>query len=246
MGCENSLVIKNQGRTVAAMKLNTTVALTIVLLVLMLGAGFVSGMWGFALGHEALKGVSQPEGRPSAKTKTQKDAPPGTQELVFFKETDIIKNVRVKIQNYQKRSKSDKKDSDSNNRTKILSNIEASPFPNVEAGFPIVDKDGGVTLEIRSVKRQDTSLLLNVTLKNEGSQPVKFLYSFLDITDNRGRPLSASTEGLPGELPPNGETFTGTVSIPTAVLEDTNQLSLTLTDYPDQQLRLQTTGIPVR
>lgn len=230
------------------MKLNTTVALTIVLLVLMLGAGLVSGMWGFALGHEALKGVSQPEARPSAKTKPQKEAPPGTQQIVFFKETDIIRSVRVKIQNFQKRSKADKTDDNNDNRTKMLSNSESipSPSPATEVGFPIVDRDGGVTLEVRSVKRQDTSLLLDVRLKNEGSQSVKFLYSFLDVTDNRGRPLNASTEGLPGELPPNGETFTGVVSIPTAVLEDTDQLSLTLTDYPDQQLRLQATGIPVR
>ncbi|NEO18623.1 hypothetical protein [Moorena sp. SIO4A5] len=43
------------------MKFNTTVALTIVLLTMMLGAGVVSAFWGFSLGHEALKGVTQPD-----------------------------------------------------------------------------------------------------------------------------------------------------------------------------------------
>lgn len=226
------------------MKLNTTVALTLVLLVLMLGAGFVSGMWGFALGHEALKGVNPPDTRPSAKAKNYKDTPAGTKPLIFLKEADIIKSVRVRIQTYQKRGKVDNNDKET--RTKTISNVESTPSPAAEAGFPIVSSDRGVTLEIRSVRRQDTSLLLDVSLKNEGSEAVKFLYSFLDVSDNQGRPLSASAEGLPGDLPPNGESFTGTVSVPTSVLEDAKQLSLTLTDYPDQQLRLQATGIPVR
>jgi hypothetical protein len=35
------------------------------------------------------------------------------------------------------------------------------------------------------------------------------------------------------------------VSIPSALLEDAKQLSLTLTDYPDQKLQLKMSGIPV-
>jgi hypothetical protein len=57
--------------------------------------------------------------------------------------------------------------------------------------------------------------------------------------------LSAITEGLPGEVPANGEEFTGTVSIPTALLEDAKSLSLTLTDYPDQKLQLKMSEIPI-
>lgn len=227
------------------MKLNTTVALTLVLLVLMLGAGFVSGMWGFALGHEALKGVSQPDARPTTKARNLKDTQPGAQALVMLKEADIIKSVKVMMQSKSKQRQSEKKDN-SDKRTKLLSAVEPTQSDAAQAGFPIVSKDKGVTLEIRSVHQQQGSLLLDVSLKNESSQTVKFLYSFLDVTDNRGRPLSASAEGLPGELPPNGEAFAGTVSIPTTVLEGADRLSLTLTDYPDQQLRLQTSGIPVR
>jgi hypothetical protein len=82
-------------------------------------------------------------------------------------------------------------------------------------------------------------------MKNDGSNPVRFLYSFLNVTDDQGRALSAITEGLPGELPANSQEFTGTVSIPTALLEDAKKLSLTLTDYPDQKLQLKMAEIPV-
>ena len=229
------------------MKLNSTVALTLILLVLMVGAGFVSGMWGFALGHEALKGVNQPDTRPTAKTKNNKETPPGTQQLVFLKEADIIKSVKVKIQLTNKRqSKPQRQDDESNNRTNTLSDEDSAPPVATKTEFPIISQDKGVTLEILSVRQQQGSLLLDVRLKNDSSQPVKFLYSFLDVTDSQGRPLSASAEGLPGELPPNGQSFSGTVSIPTSVLDGADKLSLTLTDYPDQQLKLQTTDIPVR
>lgn len=228
------------------MKLNSTVALTLVLLVLMLGAGFVSGMWGFALGYEALKGVNQPDTRTTNKGKINQDKAPGTQKLVFFKEADILKNVRLrKQQSNQKDPQAQKSDEDSDNGTKSLAQTESS-LPGINAAFPIISQDKAVTLAIRSVRQQPGSLMLDVSLKNEGSQTIKFLYSFLDVTDNRGRPLSASAEGLPGELPPNGQTFSGTVSIPATVLDGTDKVSLTLTDYPDQQLKLQTAGIPVR
>ncbi|NJL23691.1 MAG: hypothetical protein HC895_27475, partial [Leptolyngbyaceae cyanobacterium SM1_3_5] len=46
------------------MKVNSTLALTLVLLTAMVGAGVVSAAWGYAVGGEALKGVTQPNGRP--------------------------------------------------------------------------------------------------------------------------------------------------------------------------------------
>ncbi|NES63977.1 MAG: hypothetical protein F6K24_01215 [Okeania sp. SIO2D1] len=38
------------------MKLNSTVALTLILLAMMSGAGAVSSLYGYTLGHSALKG----------------------------------------------------------------------------------------------------------------------------------------------------------------------------------------------
>lgn len=225
-------------------KLNPTAVLTITLLALMFGGGFLSGIWGFALGREALKGVSQPDARPTAK-KNQKESQLTSTPLLLLKEAEIIKSVKTRIQEKGKQAKPEKKEADSNANEKLVAKAEAAQKPPTQPGFPITTQDKGVILEIRSTRQQEGFLLLDVSLKNESSQPVQFVYTFLDITDNWGRPLSANTEGLPGELPANSQAFTGTVNIPNSILENAEQLSLTLTDYPDQKIRLQAAGIPI-
>ena len=240
------------------MKFNSTVALTLILLAMMLGAGFVSAMWGFTLGHEALKGVTQPDVRPTKKLADNKQATPGKEGVAILREEDILVNVNEYIKNKGKESKtdkSDKKDAQANNSSQSQATPKPSPqasstpvsFTNTNSDLklPVKSQDRGVTLEVRSANQQGGSLLLNVSLKNNGANAVRFLYSFLNVTDDQGRALSAITEGLPGELPPNGEEFAGTVSIPTALLEDAKKLSLTLTDYPDQKLQLKMSEIPV-
>jgi hypothetical protein len=225
-------------------RLNPTAVVTITLLALMLVGGLLSGIWGFALGREALKGVTQPDARPTVK-KNQKDSQLNPKPLVFLKEADIIRTVRIRIQEKGTQATPEKKEADSNTNEKLIAKAEAAQKPPSQPGFPISAKDKGVVLEIRSTRQQEGFLLLDVSLKNESSQPVQFVYTFLDITDNWGRPLSANTEGLPGELPANSEAFTGTVNIPNSVLENAEQLSLTLTDYPEQKIRLQAAGIPI-
>jgi len=237
------------------MKFNSTVALTLILLAMMLGAGFVSAMWGFTLGHEALKGVTQPDVRPTKKLADNKQATPGKEGVAILREEDILVNVNEYINNKGKESKTDKKDAQANNSSQSQATPKPSPqasstpvsFTNTNSDLklPVKSQDRGVTLEVRSANQQGGSLLLNVSLKNNGANAVRFLYSFLNVTDDQGRALSAITEGLPGELPPNGEEFSGTVSIPTALLEDAKKLSLTLTDYPDQKLQLKMSEIPV-
>jgi hypothetical protein len=257
------------------MKLNSTVALTLILLAMMLGAGFVSAMWGFTIGHEALKGVTQPDVRPTKKLADSQQTSSGKEGVSILREENILKNVEEYIKNKGKEtkgnnnnkvSKKDNKDAQSENKDQLAKNdnqpgtdqqqasAEPSPFA-TQASFtsdtssnvnlPLKSENRGVTLEIRSASQQGGSLLLNVSLKNQGGNAVRFLYSFLNVTDNQGRALSAITEGLPGELPPTGQEFSGTVSIPTALLEDAKTLSLTLTDYPDQKLQLQMSDIPV-
>ncbi len=237
---------RQQRISVPPIKWNATVILTLVLLTLMAGASIASGVWGFALGREALKGVSQPDARPTAKTNAAKEAPLESKPLVILKEPDIIKSVKTTIQRQEKEGEAEPKEENTDERTKSLSTEQAVQPTVTQPGFPVISQDKGVTLEVRSVRQQGGSLTLDVSLKNEGTSAVRFLYSFLDVTDNRGRALSASTEGLPTELPPNNQPVAGTVSIPTAVLDGADQISLTLTDYPDQQLRLQTANIPVR
>lgn len=102
-----------------------------------------------------------------------------------------------------------------------------SPSPKVDLNqqtslpgkFPFVSQDKGVTIEVTGVRQQTDFVVYDVALQNESTQPVKFLYSFLNISDDQGRALSADTTGLPTDLPIGSQKFTGTVSISTALLD---------------------------
>jgi len=234
------------------MKINPTLAFTLVLLFLMLSAGFVSGLWGFTIGHAALKGVTQPDVRPTKKLASNKSS--ATKEGVeLLREPELITRAKAQMKGKGKNSKADKnkdeeKTSSESTEEKKLAEKPATENKeaNAQLEFPLKTQNQGVTLQVSSVRQEGGSLLLNVSMKNEGAQAVRFLYSFLNVTDDQGRSLSAVTEGLPGELPPTGQEFSGTVSIPSALLDDAKKLSLTLTDYPEQKLKLQTSEIPVQ
>ncbi|MGC9505897.1 hypothetical protein [Baaleninema sp.] len=80
------------------MKINFTVVLTIALLLLMVGAGVFSAVWGFSLGREALKGVTQPDFRPNgnfASNRPEGLAQNGT--VQFVPESEILKQVESQI-----------------------------------------------------------------------------------------------------------------------------------------------------
>ncbi|PSB17513.1 hypothetical protein C7B65_18365 [Phormidesmis priestleyi ULC007] len=218
------------------MRINSTVALTFILLTLMFGAGIVTGAWGFAIGREALKGITQPDARPTNKVGKKNGSTRTSDALVVLQEDDIIKKVKTRL----------------NGNAKSATASIAPPKPEPEkqvtnsAKFPIVSQDKGVTVEVSGVRRRGDSVVFDVSMKNEGSQSVKFLYSFLNITDEQGRVLSADTDGLPTELPPNNQKFTGTVSLSTALLDKAQKISIQLTDYPDQKLQLRMADIPVK
>ncbi|PSB09527.1 hypothetical protein C7B61_05740 [filamentous cyanobacterium CCP1] len=80
------------------MKVNPAVALTLILLSLMLGAGLTSAMWGYRLGRESLKGVTQPNTRPINSSENAQGASGRREELIFFNEEDILANVKAQIQ----------------------------------------------------------------------------------------------------------------------------------------------------
>lgn len=230
------------------MKLNSTVALTFVLLVAMLGAGAVSGVWSYMMGYEALKGVTQPDTSPAKKLTGKESSDP--QELSLLKEADIIKNVKAYIRDQEQGgNKAEEQNTQSfiepednpENQVQEVAAVSPSDAPR----WPLEAEDGGITLEVLNASEADGSLLLEVNLTNSGDRAVRFLYSFLDIKDEQGRSLSATTNGLPGELPATGERFSGEIKIPISLIEDTEQLSLSLTDYPDQRLQLSLPKIPV-
>lgn len=79
------------------MKLNSTVALTFVLLALMFGAGLVSAAWGLVVGREALKGITQPDTRPANNLSQRRGAAPRREEVTILKEDDIIASVKARM-----------------------------------------------------------------------------------------------------------------------------------------------------
>lgn len=227
------------------MKVNPTVVLTFLLLSMMFGAGALSASLGLELGKAALKEVTQPDVRPNTSGESNSPTPGKGKGLKLLKEDEVIKTVKARI--------AGKDVEPEPAQTKAVepapeqsAEAKAAEEPKKDERFPIATKDGDVSLEVTGIRREGSSLVLDVSLKNEGSRSVQFLYSFLNVTDDKGRSLSATTEGLPGDLSPSDQSYSGTVSIPTALLDNAQKLSLTLTDYPDQELELKMSEIPVQ
>ena len=80
------------------MRLNSTVVLTLVLLVLMVGAGLTSATWGYKLGREALKGITQPDARPVNNLTDSQGKPVRRDSVTFLKEDQILKDVKARIE----------------------------------------------------------------------------------------------------------------------------------------------------
>ncbi|MEB3827804.1 hypothetical protein [Phormidium sp. CCY1219] len=231
------------------MKLNPTIVLTFLLLSMMLIAGGTSARWGLTLGTQALKEVTQPDIRPTTanagdSNSSKIEEGKGIKLLEEKKIVEQVKAIREGKVPPPAEAKPQPKAQAESQGTTANADSEAKEEKKDDR-FPMASADGDVNLEVGGVKKQNGSLELEVTLKNSGSRSVQFLYSFLNVTDDRGRSLSATTEGLPGELPPNDRAYSGTVTIPTALLENAQKLSLTLTDYPDRQLQLELSDIPI-
>ena len=221
----------------------TTVLLTFSFLTVMLTAGSVSGYFAFNMGHKALKGFQRPDINPSKKlVGTPKTDQPG-KGLTLVKERDVI----VRFYNHTHDTKKGKRETEKKQEEKKDSVIETpkTDTEDVMAKFPLKAEDGEVTMEVVTARLEGEAFLLELTLKNDGRKAVGVLYSFLDGRDDQDRPLSAITEGLPKELPANGEVFSGKVTIPKALLNDVKEILLTLTDYPEQRLQLRIIKIPV-
>ncbi|MEM8716480.1 MAG: hypothetical protein AAGE92_11995, partial [Cyanobacteria bacterium P01_G01_bin.4] len=121
----------------------------------------------------------------------------------------------------------------------------ATPTPPPVAQEPAPVPVGNVVMNVLSVQRQGGAVVLNVTMQNNSNRTVRFLYSFMDVRDNTGRALSASTSGLPGELPPGSPVYSGVVRIPEIFVQGASSVSLSLPDYPSQSMWLQVGGVPL-
>jgi hypothetical protein len=228
---------------------NSTAMLALMLLAMMLGSGTVSSLVGYKMGSEALKGVGQPDTNPTKKKIVEnQETSSKTQEFVPIDEKTILTQVYDRINGKSEKSKvsAQKKEENRAGLEQSTQKTESSQNSPKKVSLPLKTEDGSVTLEVVKASQQGGSLLLDVNLSNRGTDTVRFLYSFLEIKDNQGRPLSAIVEGLPGELPANKETFSGSVKIPLELIDEGQQLSLNLTDYPDQKLKLNIANIPSR
>jgi hypothetical protein len=77
-------------------RVNPTLAFTLILLSTMVGAGVVSGSWGYILGREALRGITQPETRPGQVADTDGESAPRS-GLTILNEDEIINDVRARM-----------------------------------------------------------------------------------------------------------------------------------------------------
>jgi hypothetical protein len=80
------------------MRVNPTVVLTLILLSLMFGAGLTSAIYGYRLGRGALKGITQPDARPVNNLSDAQGRPIRREGLTFLKESDILTNVKARIE----------------------------------------------------------------------------------------------------------------------------------------------------
>ncbi|MFN3679616.1 hypothetical protein [Thermosynechococcus sp.] len=209
--------------------ISTTAAITLV-----------TALIGYHLGRESLRGVSQPVVNPilgsavNANDQTQGERSP------ILDEAQIIAQTKARITEMIERSA----------ERQIVpapttANEPPAAEPEVSRTLPIVAEDKGVRLEISHVDTIGQDFALQVSLKNDSSQGVQFIYTFLEIKDDKGNLLSALTEGLPTELPPGSDLVKGTILIPKSLLGNTKTLTLRLASYPNQDVQLQAANIPV-
>lgn len=228
------------------MRINPTIILTLLLLGMMFAAGATSAQLGLNLGAEALKEITQPEISPTRNRKEEEEKLGKGNAIVFLSEEQILQRVKAIEEGKVPAEKPPEKKAEAKKPEQAADAPKPAPEPKkAEGNFPMTTKSQNVTLNINSVQKDGSWLVMDVSLKNDSDRAVQFLYSFLNITDEQGRALSASTEGLPGELPADQKSYAGKIKISTALLDDAKELSLNLTDYPDQQLQLQLTNIPV-
>jgi hypothetical protein len=222
------------------MKFNSTVVYTFVLLFLMIGAGVASAVSGFSMGREALKGITQPDSRPN-KGKANKTGVVSKEDLQLLKEDDIVKSMKERIDSSAKNgAKAPEKPEKSEKTTSEKPKVEKT----AKVELPVTAESEGVAMEVLSRRQEGDSTLFEVAMKNSSDRPVSFRYSFMNITDNRGQIVSAEAVGLPEALPAKSEKFSGSVKIATGSLEKVENVTLQLSDYPEQKIQLRLTDIP--
>lgn len=231
------------------MKFQTTLAFTLLLLIAMIGAGTVSALYGFTLGYDALKGVKQPESNPSQQlihSRKANDNSGNNREIQLVSERDVIVAVYDKIHSQEQALKKQKQQPEPKSSfVKEPDNGESTAEAAEKSPFPLIGQSGDISLEIINGRLLGSYWVMDVNLQNDSRQSVNFLYNFLEIEDDQGRLLSVETAGLPPEIPANNQPYSGTISIPEVILDESTTLSLQLQDYPNREISLEISEIPV-
>ena len=227
-----------------SLKGDRTLLLTSILLFFMLAAGIMSGVVGFISGHEALKGVTQPDIRPN-NNKGGNQQNINTKGLELIKEQEVIANVKKQM-GIEEPKKDAQQAKDAKKRAAAFAKaVKNDPKTGLPIGtLPIVTEDQGITMRINSIATKGNNVKLELTLVNRGSQPVNFGQGIINVTTDRSQSVNANINGLPGSLAANGRETKVILTIPKNALDKVKSVSLQLTDV-DKKLQLEAAGIPV-
>jgi len=192
--------------------------------------------WGYDLGQRALKDVSVPTTVPTV---------PTTQEQAqgFIRETDILTRIaqqmeRLRLQGFGPVPLPSVENSGEVdlNTSDIFQEPEVIAADQTESSRTVSNDQ--VTLEVTGVERIANLLVLDLSLTNQGSDDLRFLYAdafnALLVSDEQKRRLSTSTSGLPPDLPADGSAYSGSIEIPLDEIGDSRYLRLSLSDYKQQ------------
>lgn len=219
------------------MKTNSTVKLTVLLSLLMLGTGIIGAYFSYEAGSQALKGVNQLSTNPSKKLI---DTSNTFTKPTKFKPIDE-KTVLSKVYDYTNQ----KKELVSFQKNKFQKDNIQNIYNKTSQSLPLQVVDQEVILEIKEALNDGETMLLKINLQNRGADEIKFLYSSLEIHDDQSYSLGAIIRGLPDVLPPKSNVFSGEIRIPNFSVKGSTTLSLKLTNYPDRKLKFNINNIPV-
>jgi len=229
------------------MNRQSTLPVTLSLLLGIAIATSISGVMGFKVGSFALEGVTQPEVNPTQKLSRRKNNADDPQSFKALNEKNIIDQINQDIKNKGKTIKPKAKETPNSTETPnpdAKTAEEAKKLP-LKTTFPLSNQSEGITLTVDKATPKENSLILSVNLKNESAKPVQFLYSFLEIKDEEDRTLSGIAEGLPEKIPAHSQPFNGQIKIPLDLVKDNKSITLSLSNYPDQTINLSIKDIPI-
>ncbi|NJN76047.1 MAG: hypothetical protein HC796_07350 [Synechococcaceae cyanobacterium RL_1_2] len=212
-------VKKSLFKSLKSIEINSTISVSIMVMLMILGAGAYTGYFAYTVGTKSLEAVNEPESNPSKKLAAANNAERVEKGFVIIPENEIIlrntkqmKGLKTEpLPSSQTKSEPSPTNQEQDGLTGSSSSDGATPDQEqgeniASASLPLSTEDQGVRLTVENIKKLNNSLTMEVTLVNKTSKEVRFLYSFLDVRDDKGLSLSAIADGLPGQLPADQKT----------------------------------------